>query len=184
MSSASVRSFEAIQRMREELQKFAFRSGEGLEQLEGEVRRVIDWVEHDRPGYWKERARRAFDAEAEAKNDLHRCLMFPINDEQPACAEQRAALRKAQAYRAHCEQMRVRVRELAHTLRHELQEYQGRVSQLKQAIEVDTPRSTALLARSLDALERYAQGASPGAPPAGGGESAPPPADQPEGDAG
>ncbi len=154
---ASVQSFDAIMRVKEELLKFGHRCDDGLVELEGEIRRTIDWVEHDRPGYWKERVRRAHDAVTEAKNALNRCLMYPINDEQPSCSEERAALKKAEAVLANAREKQERVKHWARTLRHELHEYQGRVGHLKQAIELDIPRGAKRLNNTLNALEKYAQ---------------------------
>lgn len=156
--SAQVRSFEAIEQVRDQLAKFAHRSADAIDGLAGEIRRTIDWVEHDRPAYWRERERRAHDAVTEAKAALHRCLMYPINDEQPSCAEERAALKKAQAHLQHCREKQERVRGWAQTLRHELHEYEGRISTLRTLIDSDTPRAVALLERALASLEKYVSG--------------------------
>lgn len=153
--SANVRSFEAIQRVRDELVRFTQRSNDGLDELAGEIRRVIDWVEHDRPAYWKLRVRKAYDAVGEAKGDLHRCLMYPVNDETPSCAEEKAALKKAQAHLLYCQEKQKRVREWAIKLRHELHEYGGRMGKLKTLVEADAPRTIALMERQTEALERY-----------------------------
>ncbi len=170
---ASVQSFDAVRLVKEELMKFGHRCDDGLVELEGEIRRVIDWVEHDRPGYWKERVRRAHDEVTEAKNALHRCMMYPINDEQPSCTEERAALKKAEAVLANAREKQERVRHWARTLRHELHEYQGRVGHLKQAIELDIPKSVKRLNRTLDALEKYAQASiAPSSTPTSGNQSA------------
>ena len=128
---AQVRSFETIERVRVAIAKFGHRSTEGLDELSGEIRRVIDWVEHDRPAYWKSRVQRAYDEVGEAKAALHRCLMYPINDETPSCADERAALKKAEAHLVYCREKQERVREWAQKLRHELHEYTGRVSKLR-----------------------------------------------------
>ena len=161
--SAKVESFEALELVRDELVRFKQRSTDGVDELAGEIRRVIDWVEHDRPAFWKLRVRQAFDGVAEAKANLHRCLMYPVNDETPSCAEEKAALKKAQAYLAHCEEKQRRVREWVRTLRHEVHEYEGRMAQLKTLIEVDTPKTIALIERQTEALERYLTG-TPAAP--------------------
>lgn len=152
---ANVRSFEAIQRVRDELVRFKHRSTDGIDELAGEIRRVIDWVEHDRPAYWKMRVRKAYDQVGEAKNNLHRCLMYPVNDETPSCAEEKAELKKAQARLRYCEEKQQAVREWASKLRHELHEYGGRMGKLKTLIEADTPRTIALMERQTEALERY-----------------------------
>lgn len=157
---AQVRSFDAIQMVRDELVRFANRSNDGLEGLSGEIRRTLDWIEHDRPAYWKMRVSKAYDGVTEAKANLHRCLMYPINDEQPSCAEERAALKKAEAYLDHCRQKQERVRGWAQTLRHELHEYEGRITKMRNLIDSDTPRAVALLDRTLLALEKYVSGSA------------------------
>lgn len=178
---AQVRSFETIERVREAYAKFGHRSTEGLDELSGEIRRVIDWVEHDRPAYWKERVRRAYDDLAEAKSNLHRCLMYPINDETPSCADERAALKKAQAHLAYCQDKQQRVREWAQKLRHELHEYTGRVSKLRRLADEDIPRAVGLLDRTLRSLEQYVSG-SAGPPPKASSDDTPPPEQAEEAD--
>lgn len=158
---AKVQSFDAIQRVREELLKFAYRSGDSLTEIDGEVRRVIDWIEHDRPAYWKERVRRAFDGVTEAKAVLQRCLMYPINDEQPSCREERTDLKKAEAHLQRCQQKQQQLREISRTLRHEMHEYRGRTAQFKQWIEVDAPQAAADLERITASLERYSTTRAP-----------------------
>jgi hypothetical protein len=180
---AQVRSLDAIQLVRDELKKFGQRSMDGIDELAGEIRRVIDWVEHDRPAYWKMRVAKAYDGVTEAKQNLHRCLMYPINDEQPSCAEERAALKKAEAHLAHCREKQEHVRKWAFTLRHEMHEYEGRIAKLRTLVELDTPRVVAMLDRTIQTLEQYLSG-SVGGPAVregtgdatGDGES-PPPAD-------
>ena len=156
MSSAAVRSFDAIQRIREELLRFAQQCDEALGEVDAEVLRVLDWVEHDRPRYWKERVRRAQDEAHDAKVALERCLMYPINDETPACAEEKVALKHAAVRLLRCEEKQESVRALAQKLRHEMHEYKGRTAQLKRLIEVEAPRGAAVLERSLAVLEKYA----------------------------
>ena len=155
---AQVRSFDAIQLGRDELMKFGQRSTDGIDELAGEIRRVVDWVEHDRPAYWKMRVSKAYDGVTEAKSNLHRCLMYPINDEQPSCAEERAALKKAEAHLAYCREKQERVRKWAFTLRHEMHEYEGRMAKLRSAVELDTPRVVAMLDRTIQTLEQYLSG--------------------------
>ncbi|TWT87430.1 hypothetical protein Mal64_29690 [Pseudobythopirellula maris] len=162
--SANVKAFEAIEELRIELLRFSKRVDEGLTEIASETRRVIDWIEHDRPIYWKERVRRATDAVGEAKNDLHRCLMYPINDEQPSCTEERQAVKKAQAYLKYCQDKQDRLREWARSLRHEMHEYQGRVAHLRAAGDESAPAAAALLERVADTLEKYVAQASAAAP--------------------
>jgi len=168
---AQVRSFEAIQAVRDEVSRFAARASDGVDELAGEIRRVLDWVEHDRPAYWRSRVRVAYDRVAEARANLNRCLMYPINEEAPSCTEEKAALKRAQAHLAYCEEKQRKVHEWARDLRHELHEYDGRIARLKRWVESDAPRCEALLDRTLASLERYASGSPPASTPATGEET-------------
>jgi len=117
------------------LMSFAEQVSDALTELSAEMRRMQDWLEHDRPRHWKSQIRRAGDQAHEAQQALHRCLMFPIANERPSCTEERTALKKAQARLAYCQDKEDKVRRWQQTVRHELFEYEGRMSQLVRLIE-------------------------------------------------
>lgn len=119
------------------------------------MRRVLEWLEHDRPAYWKQQLRRAQDDVHQAHMDLQRCLMFPVGDERPSCREERDALKKAQSRLAYCEQKVERLREWIRELRHEITEYEGRMRKLDSFTEVDVPQAVARLTKLLQRLEEY-----------------------------
>jgi hypothetical protein len=154
-TGANVHSSEAIEAVRGSLALFADQVQEALTELGSEMRRVLEWLEHDRPRYWKNQTRIAHDQVHEAQQALHRCLMFPIADERPSCYEERAALKKAQARLAYCEQKAERVRHWQRTVQHELFEYEGRISQLVRTVEVDVPQAMGVLRKILQRLEEY-----------------------------
>jgi hypothetical protein len=129
--------------------------GDALAELDSEMRRMLAWLEHDRPGYWRTQLRVSSDQVHEAQQALHRCLMFPIAGERPSCREERAALKKAQARQAYCEEKVERVRHWQRSVQHELFEYQGRISQLVRLIEIDVPQSVGLLHKIVRRLEEY-----------------------------
>lgn len=128
---------------------------DALTELDLEMRRVLEWLEHDRPRYWKLQTRQAADQVNVAQAALHRCLMYPIADERPACTDERVALKRAKARLEYCESKQERVREWARTVRHELFEYEGRISQLVRVAEIDAPEAIGLLTRILRRLEEY-----------------------------
>ncbi len=162
---AYVHNTDAIESVRAALANFAHQVDEGLTEIAAECRRVLDWLEHDRPRYWKNRVRLAWDEVEQAKKELHRCLMFPIGDQRPSCTEQRAALKKAQAHLAYCEQKAENLKNWCRDVRHELFEYEGRISQLKACGEIDVPKATAALGRLLARIEEYHALGSPTAIP-------------------
>ena len=126
-----------------------------LATIDVEMRRVLDWLEHDRPRFWRRQVRDANDAVTEARAALHRCLMYPINDERPSCYEERAELKKAEARLAYCEEKSERLRHWIREVRHEMFEYEGRISQLKDVVEIDVPQAMAILDRLLARLHEY-----------------------------
>ncbi|QDU55556.1 hypothetical protein [Aeoliella mucimassa] len=162
---AYVHNIEAIERVRQALAAFAHQADEGLTEVGAECRRLLDWLEHDRPRYWKRQVQLAWDQVEVAKKELHRCLMFPIADERPSCTEQRAALKKAQAHLIYCQEKAERLKGWCREVRHELYEYEGRISQLKSYAEIDVVQSMAVLSRILDRIQEYQSLGSPSAVP-------------------
>jgi hypothetical protein len=154
-TGANVQSLEAIELVRGSLVLFADQVSEALTELDSEMRRVLQWLEHDRPRYWKTQVRVAHDQVHEAQQALHRCLMFPIAGERPSCYEERAALKNAQARLEYCEEKAERLRHWQRTVRHELFEYEGRISQLVRAVEVDIPQAIGVLSKVVRHLEDY-----------------------------
>jgi len=152
---AKVHSTDAIEDVRLALVSFIDRVSDALSELSSEMRRVQEWLEHDRPGYWKHQTRLATDQVHEAQQALHRCLMFPIADERPSCQEERAALKRAQARLGYCQQKSERVRQWQQTLRHELFEYEGRMSQLMKLVDIEVPQAIGALNRIVRNLEEY-----------------------------
>jgi hypothetical protein len=152
---ANVQSSDAIDAVRLALISFAEQVSDALTELSTEMRRVLEWLEHDRPRYWKNQVRLSTDEVHQAQQALHRCLMFPIAGERPSCYEERAALKKAQARAAYCQEKTERVRHWQRVLQHELFEYDGRISQLVRILEIDVPRAIAMLERIIRHLDEY-----------------------------
>jgi hypothetical protein len=154
-TSANVQSLESIEAVRRAVMLFDEQVADALTELGAEMRRMLDWLEHDRPRYWKTQVRKAHDQLHEAQQALHRCLMFPIGDDRPSCYEERMDLKKAQARLAYCQEKEERVRQWQRTVRHELFEYEGRISQLVRLVEVDMPQALGVLTRIVRRLEEY-----------------------------
>ena len=154
-SQARVHSLTSIESVRTALVSFVDQVGEALTELEAEMRRMQEWLEHDRPRYWKAQVRLSIDQVHEAQQALHRCLMFPVANDRPSCSEERAALKKAQARQVYCERKVERVRHWQQTVRHELFEYEGRISQMVRLVEVEVPQAIGVLGKVLRHLEEY-----------------------------
>jgi hypothetical protein len=154
-SPAKVHSSEAIEAVQRAMMLFVEQVSDALTELSAEMRRMQEWLEHDRPRHWKMQLKRANDMVHEAQQALHRCLMFPIAKERPSCTEERMALKKAKARLEYCDQKADRVRYWQQTMRHELFEYEGRMTQLLRLVDVEVPQAIGVLNKILRNLEEY-----------------------------
>ncbi len=152
---AQVQSVEAIEIFRGALAQFEHRAQDALEILASEMRRALDWLEHERPAYWKEQSRIAGDEIHQAKRDLERCLAFPVADERPSCREERAILRRSQVRLDRCREQSERVRYWNRQLHHELLEYEGRIGSLQRLLEIELPAARAKLQQIVRRLDAY-----------------------------
>lgn len=152
---ANVRSLDAIEAVRAALVSFRDELEQAVSMIDLEMRRVLDWLEHDRPGFWRRQVRDAHDGVTQARAALHRCLMYPINDERPSCYEERAELKKAEARLAYCDEKSERLRHWVREVRHETFEFEGRISQMMEIIEFDVPQAIVILDRLLAHLHDY-----------------------------
>jgi predicted RNase H-like nuclease (RuvC/YqgF family) len=152
---ANVHSLEAILAVQTALAAFRDDLEQAIATIDMEMRKVLDWLEHDRPRFWRNQLREAQDGVVQARQALHRCLMYPINDERPSCYEERAELKKAEARLAYCDEKSERLRHWIREVRHEMSEYQGRISQLKDVVDIDTPQALTTLERLVTRLEEY-----------------------------
>lgn len=154
-SGAKVQSIEAIESFHGALAKFERRAESALETLSGELRRALDWLEHDRPAFWKEQHRLATNEVNQAKLRLEHCLMFPVAGERPACREEKAELKKSQARLEYCRAKRERIKHWNRQLQHELFEYEGRIGHFQRLLEVELPIAKAKLKQLVRRLDEY-----------------------------
>lgn len=154
-SPAKVYSSQSIEAVQRALMLFVEQVSDALTELTAEMRRMQEWLDHDRPRHWKNQVRIATENVHECTQALHRCLMFPIATERPSCAEERMALKKAKARLEYCEAKAERVRYWQKTVQHEMFEYEGRMSQLVRLVDVDVPQAIGVLDRILRNLEEY-----------------------------
>ncbi|MEX2315891.1 MAG: hypothetical protein WD669_01980 [Pirellulales bacterium] len=153
---ANVHSSEAIERVRIALLSFVEQVADALTGLDSEMRRVQDWIEHDRPRHWRAQIHQATDQLNKAQAGLHRCLMFPTTmSERPSCYEERLEVKRAQARQEYCHAKAERVRHWMRALQHEVFEYEGRISQMVRLVEVDVPQAIGVLERILRHLDEY-----------------------------
>ena len=158
MSTANVRSIEAIRDFRVALLMFQQSVSDALTSMQEQVYSALEWMENDRPRHWHQQELQAFDKISEARIALEGARMRKsMDDYRPSLVEEKEALRDAKDRLAYCqEKMRI-VKAMCIKVRHEADEFRGRLSQLERLLETDLPKMVALLERMLTALESYAE---------------------------
>ncbi len=163
MSTAHVQSVPALVDFLNALTIYVAESKQGLMAMNMEIRRAVDWVAVDRAQYWKGEIRRAMDAVARAKDDLHNARIFKrMDDYVPSCIDEKKALQRAQQRLETAERKAEAVQRWGRAIQHELNEFTGRMAQFSMMLDADLPKAVASLERVLDALDRYTSMSGPG----------------------
>lgn len=153
--SANVTSVEAIRSFRAALIQFGGEADEALVMLVLEVRKAVQWLQHDRALYWPDQLRKAQERVVQTRNDLDRCQLHYGSEDAPSCYDQKKALENAKRRLRFCEDKVQAVKRWTQVMRQELDEYQGEMAKMTNWLENDLPRATAALDRMLRALDKY-----------------------------
>lgn len=171
-SSARVSSIEALRGFQVAMEAFDHDARSAMTALQLELRRVLDWIEHDRPRYWPEALRRAYDQVAQARNDLERCQMRAGDDNARSCYDEKKALDRAKLRVRTCEEKLQALKFWRRQVRHDVEEFSGQLTKLESHLDLDWARALAALQRMATALERYAEVRQPAPGASDGGLAA------------
>jgi hypothetical protein len=164
--AANVNSIQAIADVKAAVAVFADQANGALEEVDLQIRRMLDFVLNEQPPYWQRQIRECEERVTQAKVDLHRCRSMKVSkDHTPDCAEQKVALRKAELRLEEAHEKLKRVREWGRQLPTLIDEYLAQAQQLGSYVVDDLSRGTAVLERMTQALEGYLS-VAPGAPQA------------------
>jgi hypothetical protein len=159
--SARVQSVEAIRSFRAALVEFGEEVQQALGAVDMQIRRALDWLQHDRLMYWQREIKRGHQAIMQARSDLHRKNLSRATGNVPDVSVEKEALRLAQHRLREAEQKVERVRKWVPAFQHAVAEYQGQARPLGDMMSGDLARSLALLDRMLSALDAYLTTAPP-----------------------
>jgi hypothetical protein len=183
--SARIQTIDAVAMMAAALRRFAEESNIALIDLDLEVNRALEWVQHERRDYWEGQVRRAWEQIDAARAELDRCMRNAVAGQRPSCYEERKALDRAKRRLRTCEEKVEAVRRWSHTVDRESLHYRVGAGQLSGWLQTDLAQCLALLERMQNALEAYVTGPSPAAASApteqtgAAAESPPPGGDSP-----
>lgn len=153
---AQVRSIVHIRDMQAAVRVFRDSASNALDLMLMELQRAIEWIEHDRPAYWEQQTRRAFEQVAATRTAMNTCLMRTVAGRHPSCIEEKQAHEKAKRRLQHCQEQIERVKRWSVKIRHEVDEFRSRISALRRRLDGELPKSAQYLDRMASALEAYA----------------------------
>jgi hypothetical protein len=161
-TQADVKSIDTLAFMKAAFASFAHESGQAISECEMQGQRAVDWICVDQAGYWKAEVRRMTELVNKAVKDLEYCKAFKkVGNNQPSCIEEKKALEKAKQRLARAEQKAEAVRRWTPLVQQQFRETCVRLVRFREVVDVDCPRSMALLEKMLKALDAYRQVASP-----------------------
>ena len=168
-----VTSIDALRHFKLALEEFQTEAREAITQLLLEMRRGVDWIEHDRTRYWPRAMQQASDAVIEARNNLERAELSLRPEDKRSCYEQKIALEKAKRRLRLTEEKVRAVRRWRIEVHRQADKFHGGLSKLANTLDMDLPRALAALERMAVALDRYTERSAPVESP-GGSETASP----------
>lgn len=174
MSSANVRSIQALDDLRAALTTFSGNAQDALRAATIEVQRTLEFVA-ERERYWRGRVTTAQAELSRAMNAFNYCRSQVVRDSegrvyQPPCDGEAAALRRAQD---DLRQSQERL-QTAHICYQQVQQAQQTFQQQTQRMSAslsDLPKANAMLTQKVNTLKGYTAMSAPSAGGAGGGVS-------------
>ena len=155
--SAHVTSIMAIRDFKANLTTFREEIGLVLDEIRHKILYAIEYIERDRPVYWKNQVRRGFDDVAAARSRLAACQLQKTVDFHPSCIEEKEELTMARRKLQQAQETVERVRHWGFQLRNELNEFHGRTAQLDHCLHEGVPQALLFLERAVTILESYAE---------------------------
>ena len=155
--SANVHSVDAIKDDRIALIQFQERATNAMGDLRQKIDRTVNWLELDRPNYWKEQERRAYDLVASTRVALETCRLRTVAGRRSDCIEEKKAFEKAKLRMEYVREKQQAVRKWMVQSGREANEYRARTSTFQRTLENDVPLMIAQLGRMIEAIESYSE---------------------------
>jgi len=173
--TARIHSIDAVRAFKTSLVKFAETANVALSSAEGELRRMMVWLESEQLMHWQTQIRKRQEALTRAKDAVRQKMLFPDSTGRtPTPVEEWKQQRLCQQRLEEAEQKLVNTKRAIRLLEKEMQVYKGSVQRFATMVQTDIPRASERLDRAFGHLETYVSMAAPSvgpAVPAGSGES-------------
>ena len=155
---ANVHSVDALKDVQLAMIKFQERAETAMGELRQKIDRTVAWLELDRPNYWKEQERKAYDLLASTRVSYDTCRLRTVGGRKSDCIEEKKALERAKVRMEYVREKQMIVRKWMVQSSKEANEYRARTSTFQRSLENDLPLMIAQLGRMIDAIEGYSEG--------------------------
>ncbi|HEV3167005.1 MAG TPA: hypothetical protein VGZ22_23550 [Isosphaeraceae bacterium] len=153
--SARVTSIDTIKEFRASLCRFGEDVKNGLGAVEMEVRRMLDWVLHERPLYWQAEIKRRKEQLSDAEGQLFKKKLQARPGSAVHDSEQKENVRIAKRRLMEAEDKLERTKKWGPAFQHAVFEYQARARPTGDMLESDLKHALELLDRMAAALDSY-----------------------------
>ncbi|NLF08143.1 MAG: hypothetical protein GX594_09220 [Pirellulaceae bacterium] len=154
--SAKVASIDALPLLTAALQKFRGESAAALDDLEIELRRIDDWIHHDRKQYWTKERERAYEALNQARLQLQQAMLTrQVGDHAAACIDEKRAVERAKRRLETANEKLEAVRRWTPKIDRAVDDFQRVRSQFSIWLETDLQRAAAALNQMSETLVNY-----------------------------
>jgi hypothetical protein len=155
-TGAKVESLDAIKHFRQRILKFAETAGNAMGEAEGEMHRMLVWLETEARTYWQHQLRVRYEGVVKAKEAVRmKALYKDATGSRQSVVDEQRALAIAQKRLEHAEKKVAAVKRHAARLTKEIQLYRGGVQRLATTVQVDMPNAGNRLKTLLGSLEAY-----------------------------
>jgi phage-related minor tail protein len=167
---ARVESVDALRQFKEALAKFSDAARSALTDADGELQRVLNWVQNEQATYWKAQVQKRHQAVMHARDAVRQKQLFRTELQgKDSAAEEKKALSIAQRALDEAEQKVVATRQWGQKLAQDIIIYRGLSQRMSNQAEIRIPEARARLDRMIAALDAYLALEAPQLAPTGSG---------------
>lgn len=153
---ARVSSIDILDTISVALKKFRDEAASAMDDLDVELHRALEWIQHDRKEFWNHERRRAEERVAEAKLQLKQAQSSRrVGDFRPSCVDEQRALERAKLRLQTAEQKVKAVQHWCGVIERAVNSCRRSRTGFSIWLDNDITKAISVLSRMSDSLEDY-----------------------------
>lgn len=162
MANASLDNLELLRELRVAMIGFAETVKAAISDADGEVGRVVRWLDGTAEPHWRMQIKKLQDAILQLKEEIRKKVLYKaVDGTRYSAVDEKKQLQILQRRLEEAERKLQNIKHWKRQIEVELNQYRGQVLQLQRTAEDDVPRAVALLDRLSDSLDAYARMEAP-----------------------